>query len=111
MEIDLTNVPIILAYSNPNSDFANFAGNPTTNKGWSDCNLSKLSEMSIANFQDLSKKWIHSAAEKVDLWSVAIKLGEVINVLLSREESKNSSMGNSRLSKQVLSSKRDFFPI
>jgi hypothetical protein len=35
--------------------------------------------MSIANFQDLSKKWIHSAAEKVDLWSVAIKLGEVIN--------------------------------
>ena len=79
MEIDLTNVPIILSYSNPNSDFANFAGIPFPNVGWSDCDLSKLSEMSILNLQDLSKKWIHSAAEKVDLWSVAIKLGEVNN--------------------------------
>lgn len=52
---------------------------PSIILGWSDCDLSNLSEMSIANFQDLSKKWIHSAAEKVDLWSVAIKLGEVIN--------------------------------
>lgn len=79
MEIDLTNVPIILSYSNPNSDFANFAGIPNIIIGWSDCDLSKLSEMSIVNFQEFSKKWIHSAAEKVDLWSVAIKLGEVIN--------------------------------
>lgn len=77
IELDLSNIPIILTYSHPHSDFAIFAG-------WNDTQLGELSTMSVSQLEILAKRWIQSAQEKVDVWSVSIKLHEVTALLLRK---------------------------
>ena len=65
--IMMENIPICIYTSGIHCDFSNFLG-------WGEPTHNNLSTISVNQIERDVRKWVESPAEKIDIWSVEMKV-------------------------------------
>lgn len=76
--IHIENIPLCLYTSGIHGDFSQFVG-------WGEPTINNLSCLSVSQIEGDVRKWVESPAEKMDIWSVEIKVSEEVIMSIFRE--------------------------
>lgn len=84
LNLSIDTLPICLYTSGLHCDFSKFLG-------WGQPIFTNLSQLSVSGLEEDVRKWVESPAEKIDIWSVEIKVSEDVSFFSLRVVSKGST--------------------